>query len=98
MTDFAPAPWPVAIRNRFAPGPVPTEVPEFLHPLILEYTETLASIDPDFRYTEIRVKFGGNVLVYLKDEESYDERMQNALEYMMKELSEAYVIAARSKK
>ena len=95
MTDFAPAPWPVAIRNRFAPGPVPTEVPEFLHPLILEYTETLASIEPDFLYTDIRVKFGGTVLVYLKDEEKYDERMQGALEYMMKELNEAYVIAAR---
>lgn len=95
MTDFAPFPWPVAIRNRFVRGPVPTEVPEFLHPLILEYTETLASIDPDFRYKEIRVKFGGSALVYLEDEEKYDERMQNALEYMMKELTNAYILAAR---
>lgn len=95
MTSFEPAPWPVAIRNRFVPGPVPTEVPEFLHSLILDYTETLASIDPDFRYREIRVKFDGSALVYLKDEEKYDERMQDALEYMMKELTNAYIIAAR---
>ena len=96
MTDFTPAPWPTAISNYFAESATIPEVPAFLHELIAEYTETLASIVPDFRYTAIQVKFTGTVLVYLQNEESYDERVHDALEYMMKELTNAYIIAARS--
>lgn len=95
MTDFAPAPWPDSIRAYFADGSEIAGVPAFLHERIAEYTEILASIAPDFRYTDIRIKFTGTVLVYLKNEEIYDERMQDVLEYMMKELNEIYVIAAR---
>lgn len=95
MTDFTPAPWPDSIRAYFADGTDITGVPEFLHERIAEYTETLASIAPDFKYTDIRVKFGGTVLVYLENEDIYDERIQDVLEYMMKELNEMYVIAAR---
>lgn len=95
MTDFTPAPWPDSIRAYFATGAEIADVPEFLHERIAEYTETLASIVPDFKYTDIRVKFTGTVLVYLENEEVYDERVQDVLEYMMKELNEIYVIAAR---
>lgn len=95
MTDFTPAPWPDSIRAYFADGTDIAEVPEFLHERIAEYTEILASIAPDFKYTDIRVKFGGTVLVYLENEEIYDERVQDALEYMMKELTNAYIIATR---
>jgi hypothetical protein len=96
MNDFTPAPWPDSISDYFAAGTDITGVPAFLHERIAEYTETLASIAPDFKYTDIRVKFGGAILVYLKDEENYDERVHEVLEYMMKELNEIYVIAARS--
>lgn len=95
MTDFTPAPWPDSIRAYFADGADIAEVPEFLHERIAEYTEILASIAPNFKYTDIRVKFGGTVLVYLENEEIYDERVQDALEYMMKELTNAYIIATR---
>lgn len=95
MTDFTPAPWPDSIRAYFADGSDIADVPSFLHERIAEYTEILASIVPDFKYTDIRVKFGGTVLIYLENEEMYDERVQDALEYMMKELNEIYVIAAR---
>jgi hypothetical protein len=95
MTDFTPAPWPDSIRDYFAEKVSIPEVPAFLHELIAEYTETLASIVPDFRYTDIRIKFDGSALVYLENEESYDERVQDVLEYMMKELTNAYIIAAR---
>lgn len=95
MTDFTPAPWPDSIRAYFADDADITEVPAILHERIAEYTEILASIAPNFKYTDIRVKFGGAILVYLKDEENYDERVQDVLEYMMKELNEIYVIAGR---
>lgn len=96
MNNFSPAPWPDSVRAYFAEGADIGEVPMFLHELIAEYTDTLASIVPDFRYTDIRVKFDGSALVYLKDEESYDERVHDALEYMMKELTNAYIMAARN--
>lgn len=96
MNNFAPAPWPESVRAYFAEGADISEVPAFLHELIAEYTETLASIVPDFRYTDIRVEFDGSTLVYLENEESYDERVQDVLEYMMKELTNAYIIAARN--
>lgn len=95
MTSFEPAPWPDSIRAYFADGVEITGVPAFLHERIEEYTEILASIVPDFKYTDIRVKFGGTVIVFLENEEVYDERVQDALEYMMKELNELYVITAR---
>jgi hypothetical protein len=96
MTSFSPAPWPTEISSHFAENVTITEVPAFLHELIAEYTETLASIVPDFRYTNIQVKFTGTVLVYLLNEETYDERVHDALDYMMKELTNAYILAARN--
>lgn len=96
MTNFEPAAWPADIVDYFAENEAIAEVPAFLHPLIAEYSETLATIDPDIRYKNIQIKFGGTVLVFLENEESYDERVQEVLEYMMKELTNAYIIAARN--
>lgn len=95
MTDFVPAPWPDSIRAYFAEGAIIAEVPAFLHELIADFTETLATSEPDFRYQNIQIKFGGTVLVWLEEEDVYDRGFQEILEAMMKELTDAYTRAAR---
>lgn len=90
MSDFAPAPWPLEIRDWFVHGPVPTEVPAFLHPLLIGWTAVLSASEPDFRYKDIHVRRDGEVLINLEDEDIYDDGFQETLEYMMRELTLAY--------
>lgn len=100
MTDLTPIPWPDSIRAYFteklaANFPI-AEVPAFLHPLIEDYTEVLATSEPDFRYENIQIKFSGTVLVTLEDSEVYDQGFIEAVEAMEHTLTSEYVLQTRS--
>lgn len=101
MTDFTPAPWPDSIRSYFTEKlaevfPI-AEVPAFLHPLIEEYTQVLATSEPDFRYENIQIKFSGTVLVTLEDADVYDQGFLEAVEAMEHTLtSEVFLQVAES--
>lgn len=90
MTDFAPFPWPLEIRNRFVFGPVPSEVPGFLHPLISKWSIVLSVSAPDFRYKDIYVTADRKVVVKLDCVDVHDGELQDKLLSMMNELALAY--------
>lgn len=92
MTDFAPAPWPEDILDYFAVDADFAEVPAFLHGLISKWSATLAISEPNFRYSAILARVGGPVLVYLEDEESYDDGFLDSLDLMMQDLNSAWIL------
>lgn len=100
MTDFTPAPWPESIRAYFTEKLAATfpiaEVPAFLHPLIEDYTEVLATSEPDFRYENIQIKLSGTVLVTLEDADVYDDGFLEAVEAMEHTLTSEYVLQSRA--
>lgn len=102
MIDFTPAPWPESISKHFTGFlrhlfPI-KEVPAFLHETIEDFTEVLATSEPDFRYEDIRINDTGSVLVTLEDAKSYDMGFREAVEAMEQTLTGEYVRAARANK
>lgn len=102
MTDFTPAPWPESIRAYFTENlaeifPI-AEVPAFLHPLIEDYTQVLATSEPDFRYESIKIKSSGTVVVTLEDADVYDAGFIDAVEAMEHTLTSEYVQQTRAQR
>lgn len=82
--------FPPHIRKHFAPGALKESVPTVLNDLLIGRTETLASLEPEFRYSEIRLKFGGVILVYVEDEGKYSSDFIEAVEDVSRSLTVAY--------
>lgn len=99
MTDFTPAPWSESISKYFTEHladlfPI-KEVPAFLHPVIEDYTEVLATSEPDFRYENIRIKESGSVEITLEDADVYDDGFLGAVEAMEHTVTSEYFNAGR---
>lgn len=102
MIDFTPAPWPDSISKYFTKHLVHffaiEDMPAFLHETIEDYTQVLATSEPDFLYEAIRISETGSFTIAVEDADSYDDGFLEAVEAMEMVLTGEYVRAARANK
>jgi hypothetical protein len=99
MFDFTPAQWPESISKYFTKHlahlfPI-KEVPAFLHETIEDFTQVLATSEPDFRYESIRISETGSFTIIIEDADAYDVGFLEAVEAMEQVLTGEYVNTVR---